>query len=1073
MSQNSLAWTPSISAATEGPVTATSALPSCAAYRVWVDVRLGGSEQPASLSVGPCSLSVSGSPENPHLVSIQAAPDDVELAYRLVPDVTSWATSDDEREQLRESFGSPPGWRERTFRLALDVSPLEVRAWVDGRYVASFDAVDADSIKLSLPAGASATGSGTVELDASDRYLPLDLRRADAPLRRAGSTGDTPAITMRDTVPFVQNAAADVGATGYRNLQSYMQCSALDSDPTRALYRIPNRTYDRMHLLCDLNDDAEGRNEAAVRLLVPERENPVSSHFSVPTGSGPTYVSVPLDVGAFHDFLTNEDLDAIELDLTRPVSLDQGRYPRPGGPASRVRILAATLEEAPFAMEVSSDRTGHLFETPDIPRFAIAFDSMRDEPQTVSVTLEITDPYGSAAEQQSSLELGPRASEIVEIELPQDLFGRFGLRVTASIEDGSRTTVRATTFALLPPDTRQATTDSPFGVWCFFEGHGGISVEEAAPIFRLVGARWTLANFLTTGTPEETDHKIAVLAEHKVGVSCANVACIHVTCNAGGDVDEMIRRMHEMPPAPYWLVFWETSLSRQHANSFPRELVGESPAPLSAEEESALDNCVATALEYAKRVREEFPDAKLVYGNGYTPFLAALMQRGFPADLIDGFGLDFDMFLSMPELQPGPLHAPFGGIYELKRLQEIHGYPDKPRFLTEAIYCSQASGWLTEREQADHYVRAHLLALAGGVVHFGMTTELWDPCGWYHYGGYGPVGMCHRPPEMNPRESFCAYATMTRMVDRAAFTESLPMPSPSAFALRFSGPAGDIHALWTVRGERWATFRAITNGEPVATDMFGNTYRLRERDGAYHVLLTSSPVYIEGLSGVRDMELGAPASQGDTSGRDTILRFDSRTGWSERPGADDMLDRLVDGPHGSVRAPYTPGRYDIAVDSDAAVNLDGAGLRVELPPDQAAHPLHVFYTRLELAEPVLIAPEARWIGSRIRGNSSWGRVIFELEDAAGTRWRSLMDHSYIDFDGWTEVATRLPTPPDDEDVDPRGYTSWKPDADGAEPRPPLTLVGLLFEGRTHVIRGGSLDPVPDPAFDVSEVFVRA
>ncbi|HDS74626.1 MAG TPA: hypothetical protein ENN56_03705 [Firmicutes bacterium] len=516
-----------------------------------------------------------------------------------------------------------------------------------------------------------------------------------------------------------------------------------------------------------------------------------------------------------------------------------------------------------------------------------------------------------------------------------------------------------------------------------------------------------------------------------------------------------------MPTPLYWLVFWETALSREHAVSFPRRLVGGTQRSYTDAERRVLDNCVRTALEYAGRVRKEFPDAKLVYGNGYVPFIDALLADGFPRDLIDGLGLDFNMFFGMPERQPGPLHAPFGGLYQLARLQDIHGCAEKPRYLTEAIYCAQEDGWLTEREQADHYVRSHLLGLAADVVNFGMTGELWDPGGWYRYSHYGPVGYLHEPPELNPRESYCAYATMTRVLDRATFDAFVDVGSPSVYVLRFTKRSGEaIYAVWTIRGRRPLAF----SGEDTArvTDMFGNVRAEHKTNGRYAVTLTSSPQYIEGVRQLTDVRLGEPEHDAAPASCSEIVRFD-RDRWCVIETPDPVFDALVDGPHGVVKAPYAHAALELTIDTSA--------LRISLGTDDTHHPLTVRYGRIALDAPVELSPDARFLVAEIVGNSSWARLLYTIRDGNGRDWKSILQDEQVDFDGTKYLETPLPDAYRAPAVDPRGYHSWKCDDDGAEPVGPFALTGFTVEARSHVVRGAELYPVVTPEWWVRSICI--
>ena len=60
----------------------------------------------------------------------------------------------------------------------------------------------------------------------------------------------------------------------------------------------------------------------------------------------------------------------------------------------------------------------------------------------------------------------------------------------------------------------------------------------------------------------------------------------------------------------------------------------------------------------------------------------------------------------------------------------------------------------------------------------------------YYYSNWGASGFLNRFPEMNPKPSYVAVATMTRVLDGARFVRDVPVPSPSVYALEFDRPDG-------------------------------------------------------------------------------------------------------------------------------------------------------------------------------------------------------------------------------------------------------------------------------------------
>jgi hypothetical protein len=1014
----------------------------------WADVTLGAGAELA-IGSGGVSLQITGDVDDAALVSLRLSNGDsvvAETEFRTRPDTTRWGRTDEDRQTFDDEFASLPKWPDRTFRLALEIRESTIRAWIDGRWVGETERPDFSDKPCEVIAVAeNVRFTGTIVLPLDEWFVPID------PLA-LGMESSAVTSSEVDGIPFLHGtSSARIADTEYRGRNPYIYCTALSSDPRRLLMAAPRDTFDRVHLLCSV--DNEDGNHGTVRYIQPGDGRGVWTDFEVTPGNAPGLVSIEMDAGAFRRMPLGKTGEPIAIDITRRLGRDNSRFPRPSDEPCGIRIHAVTLERAPFELAVTSDADAHVFETPEIPRFAISLASLRSEDQRIDVESIVRDPVGNERTAGAGIDVPAGATEDVDLELQQEMYGLFHLSVRAT--SGNRTLIRETTFAVLPPDTRKAGEDSPFGMWCFFEGHGGVPAKIAAPLFKKAGVRWTLASFALSNPETATE-----LAKQGVGLTCANVACIHITCNENPpSTEELMEKMREFPPVREWLVFWETSISGQHQGTFPAELIGEPRRPLTVSEQAVLDTCIKTATAYAQAVREEFPDVKLVYGNGHPAFIDALMEAGYPAELMDGLGLDFDMFLSTPELQPGPLYAPFNDLYFLSRFQDRPGYDRLPRYLTEALYSPALPGWLTDQEQADIYVRAHLIGMASGVVLFGMCAELWDPCTDYFWSHYGPVGLLHSPPELNPRESFCAYATMTRELDQAHFEEVIDIGSPSAWLLRFRDDDGkSVFATWTVRGTRALSF-ADPDGNGRMADQYGNAATVDRCGGATTIEITGSPIYIRGIEEIDSATLSSPLYRKGPRDSHTIVMGNALSGWTADAEPDEWLEALGRF-NGSIPSPYSRGGFTMEPDGDECVVA---------PQSTDQDPLMTRYLVLRPESPIAVDPDAQAIGAWIGGNSSWGRVVFELEDADGVIRRSVASDGYVDFDGECWVETRLVPGHPRERFGETRYDAWRTRDGGGPSAIPVKLAGIIVEVRTHVIRATDLSPVTEPAWRIEKI----
>jgi hypothetical protein len=485
------------------------------------------------------------------------------------------------------------------------------------------------------------------------------------------------------------------------------------------------------------------------------------------------------------------------------------------------------------------------------------------------------------------------------------------------------------------------------------------------------------------------------------------------------------------------------------------------------EEQERITKYLAFGKTWAERARKDAPDIKICFGNGFPDFTSAMLRAGFPREYFDGLGLDFDMYTSAPEDQPSMWYAPFSGIYYLRELRKTYHFEETPIWLTEAIYCPTSPIWITERQQADHYVRAHLLALSMGVKRFGMCAEPIDADGWYHYGHYGPVGLCHAPPELNPREAFCAYATMTGLLDGATFDTVVDLGSPHAYGLRFRRSEGkSIHAMWTVHGSRNLQMEldgsdGFTVHNRDGRDMTSEVVVEQCRSGHLRITLhlDESPIYLIGPRQFESVRLSNTEAVCRAFGTSPLVGFDTLDGWEATTGPIEGYEEL------NLATPVAWVRLDLRVENGA--------LNVRPPATGQTHPLETLCMAVcRTGEPLLIPEDAEAIGVRARGDRSWGRVVFVLEDTKGKHWISARSQTPVDVDGGVYLETALPKAPSRNHSGYRDYRSWWREKGVVVPEYPLRLAGLLFEIRTHAIHGPDLVPLSAEGFTVESIELR-
>ncbi len=1057
-------------------------------------------EGPFSLDADGLVFSFRGDEGDAGQVLVSVAGREHPIQYRLWPDVQAWQVSDEWRERYAREFNGIPGWRDRPVQVAVESQGALRRVWLDGRLLREWQAPDQVPTRPVLTRPDRTTiPVARVWSGRTGPFLDLDLAayfndgrtRFQAP--NASFTVDGYEVFRHDAGEGCPNI--DLAKVRYRDDHlakgpyqgvslPYIECDALSSDPQRAIFRVPARFYDRLHLLCRADGDEGEVPRAAVRFVHVPRARFYTREFGLDSEEGVRalesrdiggerywHVAVDLNPAAFQEFVTATSNDYLEFELTQPVVMDANSFEHPAGPPSSLHIAAMTLEEAPIAMVVASEATGHLFERREEAVMRVRLESNRDVALDGTVGVSIAMPDGRTEHKGVPFALKPRETTTLDMHVGHASVGKSEFVATLEVKENSgdvRVMTRATSFAILPEFTR-TDEDSPFGMWTFFEGHQGASIEATCDILRKAGVRGTLSNFILdteeSAWPENA-RRTEVLRRYGIEPNWYYLAGIADSGLHGlGDVDARFRWIHAHPQVKYYNLFWETSINPRATQACPPEVRGRAPADLTAEEAQRLHTYMEYGKTWAARARKEAPEIRLSFGNGFPAFTAAMLREGFPHDYIDGLGLDFDMYTSAPEDQPSMWYAPFSGIFYLRELRKLYQCEDKPIWLTEAIYCPTSPIWISERQQADYYVRAHLLAMAMGVERFGMCAEAFDPEGAYHYGHYGPVGLCHAPPELNPRESFCAYAAMTGLLDGLRFDAMLDLGSPHAYGLRFRKEGGrSVHAFWTVNGTRQMTLELEGSEQPTVYNRDGRSITVDTRNSEGNgrrltLRLDESPIYLAGPPSMKVVDLMPCESTGHSDDGATLVSFETLEGWEIQHEPLEGYEAL------NLATPLAWAKLDVGTH-------DGA-LRVAPPEHLESHPLETLCMSLRRTGAPLVVPgTAAALGVKAHGDRSWGRVVFILEDANGDRWVSAYSQTALDIDGENYVETALPKPPSIAYPGYQGYRPWWRENNDHVPEYPMRLTGLLFELRTHAIHGPELVPLSATGFTLDAIVVR-
>jgi len=809
------------------------------------------------------------------------------------------------------------------------------------------------------------------------------------------------------------------------------------------------------------------------------------------------HVAVPLDPGRLAAFA---DLDAVALELSKEMRQYRG-YPdpivygwRPAGPPSGVHVYAMTLHRAAVTMDIVPKRFGHVWTAPERPGYEVVLANRGAAPRRVTVTMSTASHDGEETWKDSrELTLAAGAEKRVNFEVDA---GKHGWHAaTFTLADGDATRVERRSFARLAPDTRavawQEGRGPLFGYWGYNGGHHTPPDVDTMRVMRAAGARALVER------PREPE-AAALVAEWRWRVA-GSAHVVPAPIRAWGErepdaaetaafqekVIANVRRYQGDDPEIVSF-FAEPQISRDLTTGSPPEWWGDPPATLQPAERQSLAAFMRTSQAAAEAVRTTWPRAQVLIPWGDPLFVLPLLKAGFPRRLIDGSALDMIGFERLPEQQIHQMST--HRLFFLREAYRAFGLPDPQLAYVEGVFVPTEPGACTWDEQAERYHRWALLSLAYGVKRFYSGWFAYDCGDWYGAEHYGGCGIQRRIPFCDPKPAYAHFATLTRLLDGAAFDRWIPTGSHSVYCLRFTRPTGGpVLAIWTLRGRRPVRLQAAA-ARATVVDAMDNAREVVAADGEIELVAGTSPVYVTGIAEPPTVSLGAPdhtdavawsrgrnaatwhGGPGEPPDRPVhelpIARFGDGS-WRIDPARDEAYERN----NYDTRRFHTPMTARVVTDPGRA----GPALAVHLGPPSVERKTMPWYTRLVPAKPIPIPGKAAALGIHVKAASDWGRVVYCLTDAEGERWLSVgrkdawtcddpHGWSSFCFDGWRYLRFEMPSHAEYDCFRELGTTWWGNLGGDRVVDLPLRLDAIVVERRTHVMYVN--DPQPANSADV-------
>lgn len=1002
-----------------------------------------------------------------------------------------------QREGLARSWDALPAATQHWTVLEVRALAAGAELWMEGRYCGRLvSASKLVELSFQLAEGGAVRGQQTSVRPDAGLFLPLDVKHVARPgALKDASVSLKPGMQRINTVPMIVGDAAsnaDVGVVkemqGLRGLETNENTSrtSLDGMKESLHFSVPQAFYHRAWVLCAVEDDAKkdavlttrltrfavaGRGGAIAdtTLTLPRRNEKPGAGMEV-VGSvsylvdgkkiaSPLYlVPVKLKMGEILDILaeTKDAFAAMKigpyldfeflgkmggLDLQR----DRRRQPLPSS-VSAVHVFGITLERSPVELRLKQAQPGNIFHNDEVPQTTFALHAAIGGRCTLR--WEISDVAGRVLQtHDKAVALKARDDADITLPLAMPELGWYGLRITLSDESGQALIEHDGAFALLGKDTRTAGYESPFGIWWFGSAHYATSdINVVGPMMFKAGMRRTTPFWTKATEADLTPWKIT-LNQIRWPFRLADLDDWPAAeARAEKAISDMLGRF---PHCQFIDLFHES----YHPGAYPPELYDASYVPKDAALAKQEDRLFELGINAAKFIRAKFPQLKIMAGNsgGSAGMIAVLLRRGFPRELIDYLGSEATGQSIAPEkLSPWTT----AGIWLMGETARKFGYDLPMSGCFEFTYRAERD--LGPQRLAEWYTRDMLFGLANRFPTI-SPAEIEDVGNSYYDTLWGAAGLCQRRGLHYPKPAYVALATLTKLLDTVKFVRQMDTGSSSAYALEFERGKERIYALWTPRGQCEMQFEWSADATVTTVSFYGQSAPLKTKNQRFTVTASPAARYLVSPVAVARVSAGPRSFDASPGGTQVVDRMDDLARWQLAPAEQPITEPT-----------RRPGKFELRRVNDIE---KGACLELELTHDGAVPAVVGEYTALRLQEPVLIPGRPHSVGMWVKGDSSWGRVFWEITDAKGERWRSSggydggdwASYSSIDFDGWCFMSFPLTNDSPLKHIEPAaGIGQWQhQDGDGKLDYP-LTFTGLYIETHRQSLNLTKMAPVKAP-----------
>lgn len=1044
----------------------------------------------------------------------------------LMPELT--------RQRLEQDFASEPTLSKRWLTLRYQLRKNSTRIWLDGRLLREVTHPEIETngfVRINFWNGAQVAEVSRRDLGPADtRFESVELGHDLNTSRFQGEAVPPAALAATGPravvagVPFAIPAPDARGQThidlkpswlagglneggldpAYGDLARWR--GALERDPARIRFRIPNGRYTKLHLLAATTGEADTTPVVTAQFYRDHAGHPVNFSGKAPAFSATSTASLPVNLGNKQGNLhlvtiplepngpvAFSDLPYLEFELTKQVQIYRA-FPDPtyyslhaAGLPSGVQVFGVTLERAAVGVDLQPDQVGHIWTAPAQPSYTVKLKNTTTAPQAVKLDLSTVSYDGLEKTTVSqSVDVAPGAEASVKLPLALKRYGHHAVELKVRAAGDEQTHTRSVAF--LHPETRERGNweegKGPiFGMWDWNGGHMTVSGLDRLKILAAAGMESSMGIFAQL-PPEDQKYLESIGAK-----SFFRAYQLSMNKTTLGGIDWDPTKPAEMQAAlikwlksqPYTtpsaindpdlaVFFAEPLLGPISYMSLP-EYYGDPPYQMTADERAAFQRFLDQFLIAAKAIKQEWPKTRLLMPWGIPNFPIAYLRESPEATaLMDGPAIDLVMFERMPEMQCH--QVTFASAMWQLRQEWLKTGKAWPNLITiEGPGTSPARpGAVTVQQEADHTVRAVLVLATYSTTRFLGWPGVSHCAGYWGEQHYGS-GLLEPIPVMNPRPVYSSYATLTRHLNRMNFVKILPTPSRSVFCVQFKHyKTGEVlHVLWTLRGTRPVSLQVPKGTTLQVYDSMDNATPAAENGGLATLTISSAPVYVHGLAGDPQITLGTPDQSDAKPGAQSAVLGNLGDGkWTLSTDRDPAYEDV----HLEFIKKFS-GKF--SVQPAEGPQAGEKALAVRLEKQEKERKTMPFYTTLVPARPIVIPGKASKLGLWVKAASDWGRYVYCLKDAKGERWLSVgkkgewnvddtHNWSAFNFDGWRYLPFELPGHAPYDLYREAGTTFWGNYQGDMIVDLPLTLEKIIVERRTHVIH--ATEQLPAAADDV-------